>query len=127
MATHPALFMNIEQFRTYCLSKPGASEDFPFDETTLCFRVAGKIFAITDLQAERLSVNLKCEPDYALELRERYDEVQPGWHMNKKHWNTVDFEGSIGDTLLYALIDHSYEQVVRTLSRAQRQALTNEK
>lgn len=127
MATHPALFMNIEQFRTYCLSKPGASEDFPFDETTLCFRVAGKIFAITDLQAERLSVNLKCKPDYALELRERYNEVQPGWHMNKKHWNTVDFEGSIGDILLYALIDHSYEQVVRTLSRAQRQALTNEK
>lgn len=119
--------MNIEQFRTYCLSKPGASEDFPFDETTLCFRVAGKIFAITDLQAERLSVNLKCEPAYALELRERYDEVQPGWHMNKKHWNTVDFEGSIGAPLLRALIDHSYEQVVRTLSRAQRQALQNEK
>jgi predicted DNA-binding protein (MmcQ/YjbR family) len=65
--------MNIEQLRTHCLSKPGTSEDFPFDETTLCFRVAGKIFAITDLKDERLSVNLKCEPAYALELREHYD------------------------------------------------------
>ncbi|MCS7037042.1 MAG: MmcQ/YjbR family DNA-binding protein [Saprospiraceae bacterium] len=112
--------MNIEQLRAYCLSKPDTSEDFPFGETTLCFRVKGKIFAITDLKNERLSVNLKCEPAYALELRERYDEVQPGWHMNKKHWNTVDFEGSIGDALLRQLIDHSYEQVVKTLRRERR-------
>ncbi len=115
--------MNIEQLRTYCMSKPGASEDFPFDETTLCFRVAGKIFAITDLSAERFQVNLKCEPAYALELRERYPEVQPGWHMNKKHWNTVDFEGRLGEALLRHLIDHSYEQVVKALSRSQRSAL----
>ncbi len=115
--------MNIEQFRAYCLSKPGVSEDFPFDESTLCFRVAGKIFALTNLESERLKVNLKCEPSYALQLRERYEEVQPGWHMNKKHWNTIDFEGTISDAVLRSWIDHSYEQVVRTLSRTQRVAL----
>ncbi len=118
--------MDIEQLRAYCLGKRGAYEDFPFDETTLCFRVGGKIFAIVNLADERLSVNLKCEPQYALELRERYEEVRPGWHMNKKHWNTVDFEGRLSDVLLRQLIDHSYEQVMRTLSRAQRAALEEE-
>jgi len=118
--------MDIEQLRAYCLSKKAVSEDFPFDETTLCFRVAGKIFAITDMAKERLTVNLKCEPVYALELRERYSEVQPGWHMNKKHWNTVDFEGSLSNQFLKALIDHSYEQVIKTLNRAQRTLLEGE-
>ncbi len=118
--------MDIDQLRAYCLSKKATSEDFPFDETTLCFRVAGKIFAITDIAEERLMVNLKCEPVYALELRERYSEVQPGWHMNKKHWNTVDFEGSLSSQLLKALVDHSYEQVVKTLSRSRRTLLEEE-
>jgi predicted DNA-binding protein (MmcQ/YjbR family) len=115
--------MDIEQFREYCLAKKGVTEDFPFDEVTLCMRVMGKIFAITGLDAERFSVNLKCEPEYAEELREQFAEIQPGWHMNKKHWNTVDFEGSLDHGLLRQLIDHSYEQVAKTLKKAEREAL----
>jgi predicted DNA-binding protein (MmcQ/YjbR family) len=115
--------MDIESFREYCLSKKGTSEDFPFDEVTLCLRVMGKIFAITGLDSERFSVALKCEPDHAIELREQYPEVQPGWHMNKKHWNTVDFEGSLDGATLRHLIDHSYDQVVKTLKKAEREAL----
>jgi len=115
--------MNIEQFREYSLSKPGTSEDFPFDEVTLCLRVAGKIFAITGLDSVHFTVNLKCDPDYAVELREQYPEVQPGWHMNKKHWNTVDFEGALDARMLRRLVDHSYDQVVKTLKKSDREAL----
>lgn len=115
--------MDIEQFREYCFTKKGVSEDFPFDEVTLCIRVMGKIFAITGLDAARFSVNLKCDPDLALEWREQYPEVQPGWHMNKKHWNTVDFEGAIEPARLREMIDHSYELVVKTLKKAEKEAL----
>lgn len=115
--------MNIEQFREYCLAKKGVTEDFPFDEVTLCIRVMGKIFVITGLDSERFSVNLKCDPDFALELRERHPEVQPGWHMNKKHWNTVDFEGGLDERMLRQLVDHSYEQVVKTLKKAEKEML----
>ena len=115
--------MDAEQVREYCLAKPGVSEDFPFGEDTLCLRVAGKIFALIGLDSERLSVNLKAEPDYALELREQHPEVQPGYHMNKKHWNTVDFEGSLDGRMLRHLLDHSYEQVVKTLKKGEREAL----
>jgi predicted DNA-binding protein (MmcQ/YjbR family) len=115
--------MNIEQFREYCLSKRGVTEDFPFDEVTLCLRVMGKIFAITGLDNERFTVNLKCDPDFAIELREHHPEVQPGWHMSKKHWNTVDFEGALDERILRQLIDHSYEQVVKTLKKAERAVL----
>lgn len=115
--------MDIEQFREYCFGKKGVTEDFPFDEVTLCIRVMGKIFAITGLDSERFSVNLKCEPDFALELRERHPEVQPGWHMNKKHWNTVDFEGTLDERTLRHLIDHSYEQVVKTLKKSEKEVL----
>lgn len=115
--------MDIELFREYCLQKKGVTEDFPFDEVTLCLRVMGKIFAITGLDAGRFEVNLKCDPDHALELRERHVEVQPGWHMNKKHWNTVDFEGSLDERMLRNLIDHSYDQVVNTLKKSEREAL----
>ncbi len=115
--------MDIEQFRDYCLAKKGVTDDFPFDEVTLCVRVMGKIFAITGLDAEQFKVNLKCDPDYALELREQYPEVQPGWHMNKSHWNTVDFEGGLDERMLRHLIDHSYELVARSLKKADREAL----
>lgn len=115
--------MDIEQFRAYALSKPGTSEDFPFDEVTLCLRVMGKIFAITGLDNEKFTVNLKCNPDYAVELRELHSEVQPGWHMNKTHWNTVDFEGELDDKTLRQFIDHSYEQVVKTLKKSEKEAL----
>lgn len=115
--------MDIEQFRDYCLVKKGVMEDFPFGEMTLCMKVVGKIFAITGLDGAQFTVNLKCDPDYAVELREQYPEVQPGFHMNKKHWNTVDFEGTLEEPLLRKLIDHSYEQVVKSLKKAEKLAL----
>lgn len=115
--------MNIDSFREYCLAKKGVTEDFPFDEVTLCLRVVGKIFAITGLDSEAFTVNLKCEPDYAVELRERHPEVQPGWHMNKKHWNTVDFEGSLDEKMLRHLVDHSYDQVVKSLKKSEMEML----
>lgn len=117
--------MDIEEFRAYCFTKKGVTEDFPFDEVTLCIRVMGKIFAITGLDNEHFKVNLKCDPDHALELRERYPEVQPGWHMNKTHWNTVDFEGALDTKMLRSLIDESYEQVAKTLKKAQKEELKN--
>lgn len=115
--------MNIEEFRHYCLAKKAVTEEFPFDTVTLVFKVAGKMFALTGLDAETFSVNLKCDPEYALELRERYPEVQEGYHMNKKHWNTILFEGSLDDALLMSLIDHSYDLVVKGLPKKIRDEL----
>lgn len=115
--------MDIEQFREYCLAKPGTTENFPFDEVTLCLRVVNKIFAITGLDNEVFTVNLKCDPDYATELREQFPEIQAGWHMNKKHWNTVDFTGSLDDGFLKKLVDHSYDQVVKSLKKSERELL----
>ena len=115
--------MNIEDFRNYCLRKPGTTEEFPFDDTTLAFKVLGKIYAITSIAREGFTVNLKCDPEYALELREQYEDVQPGYHMSKKHWNTVDFEGSMDIKLLSELIDHSYDMVVKGLKKKDREFL----
>ena len=103
--------MNIEELRDYCLSLPGADESFPFDETTLTFKVNGKIFALTDLEPP-LSVNLKCDPELAIELREHYPSVLPGYHMNKKHWNTVHIDGSVGYDLIKEWILMSYKLVI---------------
>lgn len=108
--------MNIEELREYCLSKKGATEDFPFDETTLVFKVIGKMFALTDLESE-LSVNLKCDPDRAIELRERYSCVLPGYHMSKIHWNTIRIDGSVSDQQIHEWIDHSYDLVVSKLTK----------
>jgi predicted DNA-binding protein (MmcQ/YjbR family) len=102
--------MNIESLREYCLSKPDVTEGFPFGESTLVFKVKGKIFALANLDGD-LSVNLKCEPAYALELREKYSSVIPGYHMNKKHWNTVLLDGSVPDSEIFSWIDHSYSLV----------------
>lgn len=115
--------MNIESFRNYCLAKKGVEESFPFDEVTLVFKVMGKIFAITGLDAEEFKVNLKCDPDWAVELREEHpDEILPGWHMNKHHWNTVHFEGSLDAAFLKKLIDHSYDLIVASLPKKLREA-----
>lgn len=103
--------MNIEEFRIYCLQKNDVIESFPFDEQTLVFKVKGKMFALTDLM-EPFSINIKCNPDKAIELREHYSCVLPGYHMNKNHWNTVIIDGSIPDKLLKEWIDHSYDLVV---------------
>ena len=115
--------MNIEEFRTYCLSKKGVTEELPFDEVTLVFKVMGKMFALTGLDETELSVNLKCDPEKAIELREQYPCVQPGYHMNKAHWNSVYFDGSVPDKLLKEWIDLSYKLVAEKLTKKQRQEL----
>ena len=96
--------------RDHCLSKPGVTESFPFGEDTLVFKVKGKIFALANLEGDP-TVNLKCDPSKALELRERYASVIPGYHMNKKHWNTVLLDGTIPDREVFSWIDHSYNLV----------------
>ena len=115
--------MNIEAFREYCLSKKGVEETFPFGEETLVFKVMGKMFALTGLDSPEFTVNLKCSPDRAEELREEHPEIRPGWHMNKTHWNTVEFETGLEESLLCELIDHSYELVVKGLSKKVREEL----
>ena len=112
--------MNLETFREYCLAKPGAEETTPFGPDNLVFKVAGKMFALLALDEVPARANLKCDPDRALELRDRYEEVQPGYHMNKKHWNTVELEGGIPERELKEMIDHSYELVVDSLPKAKR-------
>jgi predicted DNA-binding protein (MmcQ/YjbR family) len=115
--------MNIEDFREYALSKPGTSEGFPFGGDTLVLKVMNKMFALTGVDAEVFKVNLKCDPDYAIELREKYPEVQAGYHMNKKMWNTVEFEGSLDEKLLRSMIDHSYDLVVKGMKKSEKEAL----
>lgn len=115
--------MNIETFREYCLKKKGAVEDYPFNEETLVFKVMNKIFALTPLEKIPLSVNLKCDPEKAIELRERYEAVMPGYHMNKKNWITVVMDNTIPDNVFKELIDHSYELVVQGLKKADKTAL----
>ncbi|HEV8285526.1 MAG TPA: MmcQ/YjbR family DNA-binding protein [Chitinophagaceae bacterium] len=109
--------MDIESLREYCLSKPGAEETLPFGPDTLVYKVNGKIFLITGLNEERLSFNVKCDPDLAIELREQYACVLPGYHMNKKHWNTVIVDGSVSVKQLREWIDHSYKLVSPKLSK----------
>ncbi len=108
--------MDIESFRNYCLAKKGITEEFPFDENTLVFKVMGKMFALTDIDLFE-SINLKCDPEEALVLRENYPSVIPGYHMNKKHWNTIKMEGNVPDILIKQWIDNSYNLVVSSLSK----------
>jgi len=102
--------MNIETIRDYCISKKEVTEGFPFGDDTLVFKKRGKIFALANLDGD-LSLNLKCDPDYAIELREKYPAVTPGYHMNKKHWNTVNIDGSVPDKEIFSWIDHSYNLI----------------
>lgn len=111
--------MNVESLREYCLSLPLATEDFPFDETTLVFRVVGKIFAMLDLERPDV-VSLKCNPDYALQLREEHPEISGAWHMNKKYWNQVNLSGHLEDELVQGLVRHSYAEVMKKLTRKER-------
>jgi len=111
--------MNIEDFRGYCLSKKGVTEGFPFDGTTLVFKVMGKMFALTDTEKE-FSMNLKCDPQKAIELREHYDAVKPGYHMSKKHWNTVTPDDALDDAIILSWVDDSYDLIVAKLTKAQK-------
>ncbi len=117
--------MNIEDLRTYCISMPGTTENFPFDDVTLVFKVMGKMFALAGLDNEFCQVNLKSDPEKSIELREEHPEITPGFHMNKKHWNTVKCEENLTDTLIKEMIDHSYELVVSKLTKAQKEELKN--
>ncbi|MFO7672262.1 MAG: MmcQ/YjbR family DNA-binding protein [Lutibacter sp.] len=111
--------MNIEEFRDYCLSKNQVTESFPFDEETLVFKVAGKMFALAGLEHHPATVSLKCDPDKALELREEYDEIMPGYHMNKTHWNSAIIDGNLSHKLIRELIDDSYNLVVKGMPKKQ--------
>ena len=102
--------MDIESLREYCISKKNVTESFPFGDDTLVFKTNGKIFALVNLDGD-LSINLKCEPAFAIELRERHPSVTPGYHMNQKHWNTIIVDGSVDNQLLREWIDHSYDLV----------------
>jgi len=111
--------MNIEEFRDYCLSKNHVTESFPFDEETLVFKVVGKMFALAGLEHHPATVSLKCDPEKALELREEHDEIMPGYHMNKVHWNKVIIDGNLSHKLIRELIDESYNLVVKGLTKKQ--------
>ena len=115
--------MNIEEFREYCIRKPGVTEEFPFDETTLVFKVMGKMFALTNLEGD-WSLALKCDPDRAIELREQFPAIRPGYHMSKVHWNTVMMDGSLSRKLILELINDSYQLVVDKLPAKIKQELT---
>jgi predicted DNA-binding protein (MmcQ/YjbR family) len=106
-----------------CSNAPGAVEDYPFGDDVAVFKVAGKMFALVTLADEPGSVSIKCDPEWALELRAHYDAVRPGYHLNKRHWNTVELDGTVEDTELREMIDHSYELIVSSLPRNQRARL----
>jgi len=112
--------MDAVEFREYCLGKPNTTEGMPFGETVLVFKVAGKMFALMSLDELPATANLKCDPDLALDLRDRYEQVRPGYHMNKKHWNTVEIDSGIPEAELRRMIDHSYDLVVQSLPRSNR-------
>jgi predicted DNA-binding protein (MmcQ/YjbR family) len=109
--------MNIEEFRDYCLSKKHVTESFPFDDVTLVFKVVNKMFALSGLEHKPSTVNLKCDPERAIELRDEYNEVIEGFHMNKKHWNTITIEGNLPNNFITELIDHSYDLVVKGMTK----------
>ncbi|MGY2132446.1 MmcQ/YjbR family DNA-binding protein [Hymenobacter sp. HD11105] len=117
--------MNIEDYRDYCLLKSGVTEETPFDEDTLVFKVGGKIFSLTSI-SQYGSVNLKCDPDRAVQLREEFDYVLPGYHMNKKHWNTVVIGSGVSASQLREWTDHSYDLVRASLPRAIREELAKD-
>ena len=115
--------MNIEEIREYCITKPGVTEGFPFNDTALVFKVAGKMFTLLDLSEEERGISLKCDPELAIELREKHTEVTPAYHFNKKHWNTIIVGGSVSDQQIREWIDDSYDLVVQSLPKAKRETL----
>ncbi len=116
--------MDIESLREYCLSLKGTTEDFPFDETTLVFKVGGKMFCLTSLDGD-LRITIKNDPEKNIELREEYPAVKPGYHMSKKHWNTISIDGSLPGYMIKNLIDESYDLIVMGLPRKQQQEIKN--
>jgi predicted DNA-binding protein (MmcQ/YjbR family) len=115
--------MDAAALRRWCLAQPGASEDFPFTPEHSVFKVAGKMFAISALGREPLEVSVKCEPDLAVQLRDSYDAIRPGYHLNKRHWNTIALDGSLTDRLVRDMIEDSYDLVVSALPKRTREDL----
>ena len=113
--------MNIEELREYCLSMKGTTESFPFDDATLVLKVEGKMFAIIPLNTVDTSISLKCDPELAISLREQYEAVVPGYHLSKKHWNTVYIDGRLTNNLIHEWINHSYNLVIAGLPSKIRQ------
>jgi predicted DNA-binding protein (MmcQ/YjbR family) len=112
--------MDIESLTSYCLGKKCVTHSFPFGGDTLVFKVAGKMFALSGINEIPCKANLKCDPEWTVELRDLYEDITPGYHMNKTHWNTVNLEGSLNEAFIRELIDHSYNLVVSSLSRKDR-------
>ena len=112
--------MNIEELREYCLSRKGVTEDLPFGDDTLVFRLMNKIFALVNLEGE-MHLNLKCDPQKAIELREEYPAILPGYHMNKNHWNTLIIDGTLKKELVLSLIDHSYDLILGSLPKSKKE------
>ncbi len=124
--------MTIDSFRDYCLAKPGVTEDYPFDGNCAWLKVAGKMFALVNVTETKIKseivppfhfANLKCDPEWAIELREEHEAIEEGWHMSKKHWNTIYFDRGIKDSFIKELIDHSYDIVVAGLPKKLRDGL----
>lgn len=115
--------MNLESLRDYCLALPGVTEELPFGPDTLVFKVMGKVFLLTGLDSAEFSFNVKCDPEKAEELRSQFSDVLPGYHMNKKHWNTVQVTGSIPNELLISFVRDSYDLVVKSLTKTLKQEL----
>ena len=115
--------MNVEEVHAYCTAFAEVTEEFPFDDTSLVFKVNGKMFLLLPLEADEHFVLTKCDPELAIELRERYDAVKPGYHMNKKHWNTVYLERDMPDAEIRQLIKHSYEKVIEKMPKKERERL----
>jgi predicted DNA-binding protein (MmcQ/YjbR family) len=113
--------MDLETLRNYCLALPAVTEELPFGPDTLVFKVCGRMFALTGLDEFVTSVNLKCDPEYAIELREQYNGVNPGWHMNKIHWNTVMCNDDVPQKLIFELIDHSYKLITSKLTKKEKE------
>jgi len=116
--------MNLEEFRDYCLSKKLATEDTPFGIETIVFKVMNKLFALTSADEIPSTANLKCDPERAIQLRNEYKSITPGYHMSKKHWNTIILESELDDRLIMELVDHSYELVVSGLPKSQQLELS---
>ena len=117
--------MDLGELIEYCVKFKASTEDFPFDEVTLTYKVGGKIFILIPTDSEELRINLKCNPEKAIQLREEHPAIIPGFHMNKKHWNTVILDGSLSRKLLHELIKHSYELVYESLTKAKREEISN--
>ncbi len=115
--------MNIEDVRNFCLRKPGVTESFPFNETTLVFKVAGKMFALLDLSEENRGITIKSDPEIAVQLREQFKEVTPAYHMSKKHWNGISLNGNLKEEQVTSWINASYDLVVKSLTKKQKEGI----